>query len=1107
MVDEPHRPNPRSDLRTLKTLTDKAKEAHKRAVKSAFKNIQAVENEIAQIASSARLLALNEQNGDFRDSDSPFNSRNRDTGNASSSSPRRSNRQDRAPGISDIDLSTKKDVWEQKIQLHIRLANRYLDLIKLDYAFSEKKSLESLCWKRAIYSLVDQFRQALKVCAKRGRARKEEHSDTSMLIEVDSDEDDISAISNSTKGRSGVSSDIDSAREEYIMMKLLFNDFLIQADDFYEQLMEAVFELESKDSRATYDVAPSWTGHKRRKWFKSVPNRGDLARYRWSFTTDSSADYDIATKFRIANNKPINREDARRIAWKWYTLASWLMPNAGKPFFNLALLMHGQNSLEACHKLYLNICSLIVRRNPFMNGREGILALLEENRRWVTEYTKSTQATDHRRHKAQREMQANQSNKQNNPNNDSSEALDKKSKSDHLIISLFIRLHGMMFTKIGLDQFKEIRRRFFESLFPNNRVALLQYSSPPSERKGLSGTEQFWMELAITNLASIYHYNYPTSRLGKLTCEAFKILFDSQSRTTNDDENLRISQEINLPESNDMKRTASVAESPDEMVHLLQDDEIFSHGIDLSIQVAVEMLSRYNADHEMNIATPLLPPFPVTVVSFASHEKNPWWIDAITPRPESGRHQESWLVYIHVIMQWLTLSFVFHRSDHSGGCRQSFWERIVGPICLLEGIGSRQHGKSVSKHANNKVSEAFWTLLVQFLNKLLSEIPTEMKLTLIDIFIVRATADIEENDETARLTYLLQSAMTLPVLPEEATLKGLGWVEDAINRVSKSMPAIEVLNHFNTIMPNDIGLQRKIRIICYAFVLHQQMKEVFEFDSVEEIFSIVHSSVIDDDLNTATKQTGQLTIEQEARNTQDETNQAPILQQESNHPLSESEDDAEENSIIRQLKERRKQLEQDLLKASPSIPNIYPRKAKKDEKKEKMNELREQVVPGATPLVIDTNCFIGELANVKKVIQCAKWQIIIPLVVITELDGLRTNHSALGTNAKEALAYLEQIFSQNKSLATRQAHVRIQTSHNNFLHDISMRSEQFMWGETDRNLDDLILSVCVWWAGQSTTETQPGARKVCLVTSDRNLSIKARARDIKVADISSLSRI
>lgn len=158
------------------------------------------------------------------------------------------------------------------------------------------------------------------------------------------------------------------------------------------------------------------------------------------------------------------------------------------------------------------------------------------------------------------------------------------------------------------------------------------------------------------------------------------------------------------------------------------------------------------------------------------------------------------------------------------------------------------------------------------------------------------------------------------------------------------------------------------------------MKDVFEFDSVEETFSIVHSGVIDDEIDSLTREAHQLTIEQESRYAQDETVQASNLQREFDNPVSESEDDAEDNSIIKQLKERRKQLEQDLLKAIPSTPNIYPRKAKKDEKKEKLNELREQVVPGATPLVIDTNCFIGELANVKKVIECAKWQIIIPLV-------------------------------------------------------------------------------------------------------------------------------
>lgn len=314
----------------------------------------------------------------------------------------------------------------------------------------------------------------------------------------------------------------------------------------------------------------------------------------------------------------------------------------------------------------------------------------------------------------------------------------------------------------------------------------------------------------------------------------------------------------------------------------------------------------------------------------------------------------------------------------------------------------------------------------------------------------------------------------------------------------------------------------------------QQMSDLLRFDTVEEIFSIAQNTVLDNDVDLVNTKTSNLALDAKLYlESQDSDDQPRELQQQTvADSFSEGEDDAEENSIIQQLKTRRMQLEQDLLKASPHSPHPNIRKARKDEKQERINELREQVVPGITPLVIDTNCFIGDLSNVKKVIQCAKWQIIIPLVgkctfvsfflalktvfhlspppgtiVITELDGLRTNHSTLGTAATEALAYLEQIFSQNKSQATRLAHVRIQTSHNNFLHDISMRSEQFMWGETDRNLDDLILSVCLWWAGQTSTEAKAGAHRVCLVTSDRNLSVKARARDIRVADLNSLSRI
>jgi hypothetical protein len=110
---------------------------------------------------------------------------------------------------------------------------------------------------------------------------------------------------------------------------------------------------------------------------------------------------------------------------------------------------------------------------------------------------------------------------------------------------------------------------------------------------------------------------------------------------------------------------------------------------------------------------------------------------------------------------------------------------------------------------------------VDFFNKLLADIPSDLKYSLIDTFIIRVAADINEDDNAARNVYLLQCAMTLPVLPEEATLKGLGWVEEAINRVNKSTLATQNGDLFDSIMTDDVELQRKIRIIGYAFVLHQ----------------------------------------------------------------------------------------------------------------------------------------------------------------------------------------------------------------------------------------------------------------------------------------------
>lgn len=121
------------------------------------------------------------------------------------------------------------------------------------------------------------------------------------------------------------------------------------------------------------------------------------------------------------------------------------------------------------------------------------------------------------------------------------------------------------------------------------------------------------------------------------------------------------------------------------------------------------------------------------------------------------------------------------------------------------------------------------------------------------------------------------------------------------------------------------------------------------------------------------------------------------------------------------------------------------------------------------------------------------------------MDGLRTNTHRLGLMAQQGIELLETTLAAKPKQSTS---LRIQTSHNNFMNDISIRSEQFVFGESDKNLDDLILSSCLWWISQqSVQEDGDKTVPVCLVTGDRNLSVKARARDVEVVPVSAIIQL
>ncbi|KAK2177833.1 hypothetical protein NP493_577g02020 [Ridgeia piscesae] len=84
-------------------------------------------------------------------------------------------------------------------------------------------------------------------------------------------------------------------------------------------------------------------------------------------------------------------------------------------------------------------------------------------------------------------------------------------------------------------------------------------------------------------------------------------------------------------------------------------------------------------------------------------------------------------------------------------------------------------------------------------------------------------------------------------------------------------------------------------------------------------------------------------------------------------------------------------------------------------------------------LVPDTNCFIDHLVGIRRLVDSARYTVVVPLVVINELDGLKrgcrldryatAEHAQMvQTEASDAVTYLEDQFEK------RNCHLRALTS-------------------------------------------------------------------------------
>ncbi|KAI8923847.1 hypothetical protein BC831DRAFT_551825 [Entophlyctis helioformis] len=206
--------------------------------------------------------------------------------------------------------------------------------------------------------------------------------------------------------------------------------------------------------------------------------------------------------------------------------------------------------------------------------------------------------------------------------------------------------------------------------------------------------------------------------------------------------------------------------------------------------------------------------------------------------------------------------------------------------------------------------------------------------------------------------------------------------------------------------------------------------------------------------------------------------------------------------------------------------------------------------PETTWLVLDTNCFCHTLPSVRQLLEMRQWKVIIPLAVLSELDGLQHGGGRASEQAALALEYVTSIFDTPDSpLADLKGRfVTIETRRGTLLATARFRNEDWLPdslgslgsrgdtagcggqdddsgqdGEADvaeyaiRGVDDVVMQCCLRrmpptaapsaMAGRGPQQqgghtaaaaAAAAATPVVLVTRDVNMRLKARAVGVPV---------
>ncbi|GAA5987663.1 hypothetical protein JCM10908_007156 [Rhodotorula pacifica] len=772
------------------------------------------------------------------------------------------------------------------------------------------------------------------------------------------------------------------------------------------------------------------------------------------------------------------QETWREMAREWYALGLAESPGTGRLQHHLALLSKGDELRALYH-----YSKSLTTAHPYLSARESILPLFEEE------------------HQARR------------------------TQSDVSQHELFVHLHGMLFTKISLDDFDECLERFLERLRQEG-WALKKARDEHAELDQTSSAfgDREWCMLGIINIAALLQYGAEDGVLRKLMTPDGGDKAEATSGAPTGSSKRHASRRHESPRGQaDKSRSMPQAlmlkradgESPaitdnleddgselgfeaDDVVKQLQPASATEPEDDplpfkLAQRLAFSILSTVLEMPFFRIGSTEVPnPYVTILCTFLAH---------LSHQPAAMRHLER-------SVPWDALAAVFNRVSAPVEIRLETPNKLVGgkPLpedhCLrgMEWAGRQLFGRGYWREPRSRSNAA-------------SPASGLGDVGAPPIESLEGTTMRVENEADA-LRFDLAALHGGPTA--EPGTSGALTDEDA------EEGGHSVFGNAATVLSE--GRWRRLAI-CAAWLVRNVPGFDYDFRAADPRQRFRVSGALrqkldrwqreDDDAREA-ERLSRLALDERTANGTDE---GSTDGDESDEEDFEDENDSDE---VKELKARRRQLKSIIRQARAATR--APRRQKGGSKVKLGGKASAipHVFPGYTVLVFDTNILLTSITLLSELVAAECWTIVVPLAVITELDGLKRNSTPLGIAADEAIDYLEQ------AVRGYSRYLKVQTSRGNYLKDLSIRNESIDFDGADpasshgfaRSLDDVILRAASWQKDHFSNRlalVNPRAvaekRKVpsdtapvVLITFDRNLRLKASARGVDATDEKGLKK-